>query len=199
MPDQELPQSHAGRAVQDLSETENLSRDIVLSGELDREAFRRVYAQSANKLFAICLKVTRNRAAAEDVLQETYLKIWDRAGTYDPERNRPLAWLCAIARNTAIDLYRRQSKYRHASEEELNSLESEAMAADDRMIDVNREDQVWQAVGNLDAESEDELKSIYIQGLTYPQAADRFHLPVATFKSRVRRTVLKIRRKLADG
>lgn len=198
MPDPQPPLTHASRTEEVVFETEALSRDIVLVGELDREAFRRVYAQSANKLFAICLRVTQNRAAAEDVLQETFLKIWDRAGGYDPERSRPLAWLCAIARNTAIDWYRRQAKHRYARDEELNSLESEAMAADDRIIAADREDRVWKAVGDLDAESENELKSIYLQGLTYPEAADRLNLPVATFKSRVRRTVLRIRRKLAD-
>lgn len=192
------PPDQVSQSAKGLSENEALSLDIVLVADLDREAFRRLYARTANKLFAICLAVTRDHAAAEDVLQESYLKIWDRAKGYDPERSRPLAWMGAIARNAAIDWYRARARHHHVGDEHLNLQESEAAAADDRIIAMNREDLVWTAVGNLDAESEQELKSIYLLGLTYPEAAQRLNLPVATFKSRVRRTVLRIRRKLAD-
>lgn len=187
-----------GQTSKDLSENEAISLEIVLVADHDREAFRRLYARTANKLFAICLAVTRDHAAAEDVLQESYLKIWDRAKIYDPERSRPLAWMAAIARNAAIDWYRVRTRHNHVGEEHLNLQESEATAADERIIAMDREDQVWAAVSNLDAESEQELKSIFLLGLTYPEAAQRLDLPVATFKSRVRRTVLRIRRKLTD-
>lgn len=166
--------------------------------EKDRDAFRRVYARSANKLSAICIRVTRDKSAAEDVLQDTYLKVWDRAEGFDPERSRPMAWLGAIARNTAIDWYRGQARHRHVGDDQLNSQKSEAIAADDRIIAMDQEREALSAVSDLDSESESELKSIFLLGLTYPEAAERFGLPVATFKSRVRRTVLKIRKKLAD-
>ena len=198
MPPLSPPRPQSGQTNKELSENEALSLEIVLVADLDREAFRRLHARTANKLFAICLAVTRDYAAAEDVLQESYLKIWDRAKGYDPERSRPLAWMAAIARNAAIDWYRARARHHHVGDEHLNSHESEAIAADERIIAMDRENQVWSAVSNLDAESEDELKSIFLQGLTYPEAAQRLDLPVATFKSRVRRTVLRIRRKLTD-
>lgn len=177
---------------------ESLSQDIVAIGALDREAFRRVYAASADKLFAICLAVTRNRAAAEDVLQDSYLKIWDRAQGYDPARSRPMAWLCAIARNTAIDWYRAQNRHRLVGDDGLESTPSEAVAADERIIDMDREQAAWTAVDELDGESKAELKSVFLRGMTYPEAARRLKMPVATFKSRVRRTVLRMRKKLSD-
>ena len=192
------PQNQVSQTARELSESEALSLEIVLVADHDREAFRRLYAKTANKLFAICLAVTRDHAAAEDVLQDSYLKIWDRAKGYDPERSRPLAWMGAIARNSAIDWYRARARHHHVGDEHLNFLESEAAASDERIIAMDREDQVWTAVSNLDAESEQELKSIFLMGLTYPEAAKRIDLPVATFKSRVRRTVLRIRRKLTD-
>lgn len=198
MQEPEPPPTQAGDAARELSDNEALSRDIVLVACLDREAFRRLYEGSAHKLFAICVGITRSHAAAEDVLQETYLKVWDRAAGFDPQRNRPLAWLGTIARNSAIDWYRRQTRHRHVGEEQLDSHESEAVAADERIIAMDREREAWRAVGDLDTESECELKSIFLLGLTYPEAAERFELPLATFKSRVRRAVLKIRGKLAN-
>ena len=198
MPDQRSPDQKVCEPAEKPSDNEALSRDIALVADRDRDAFRRLYAQTSGKLFAICLSVTRDRAAADDVLQETYLKIWDRAKGYDIERSRPLAWMAAIARNTAIDWYRARSRHHHVGEEHLNSLPSEAVAADDRIIDMDREQQVWSEVGKLDAESENEVKSIFLRGLTYPEAAKRLNLPVSTFKSRVRRTLLKIRGTLSD-
>ena len=75
---------------------------------------------------------------------------------------------------------------------------SEAMAADDRIVAVEQEREVWTVVGELVEGSEVELKAIFHLGLTYPEAAERLEVPVATLKSRVRRAVLKIRRKLND-
>lgn len=189
-------QQQAKQTADAVSENEALSREIAAIAEGDRQAFRRLYAHTSGKLFAICMKVTRNHAVAEDVLQEVYLKIWDRSESFDPERNRPLAWMGAIARNSAIDRYRACVRHPHVGDEQLKFQESEAVAADERIIDMEREEQVWSEVEKLDPESEKELKSIYLLGLTYPEAAERLDLPVATFKSRVRRTVLRISRKL---
>lgn len=177
---------------------ESLSRDLVLVAAQDRAAFRRIYASTADKLFAICLAVTRDPAAAEDVLQETFLKIWDRASGYEPQRSRPLAWMGAIARNSAIDFYRYRARHPDVGEEHLNWHASEAMAADDRIMAMEQEQEVWSAVGELEQGSEAELKAIFHLGLTYPEAAERLEVPLATLKSRVRRAVLRIRRKLSD-
>lgn len=191
-------QHHSNGVSGEPTDVEALSRDLVLVAAQDRAAFRRIYASSAEKLFAICLAVTRDPAAAEDVLQETFLKIWDRASGYEPQRSRPIAWMGAIARNSAIDFYRNRARHRHVGEEHLNWHASEAMAADDRIMTMEQERQVWTAVGELEPGNEAELKAIFHLGLTYPEAAERLELPVATLKSRVRRAVLKIRRKLSD-
>ena len=195
MPNNQPPQVPTAKKP---DENEAISRNLVKVANGDREAFRRLYAGSADRLFAICLGITRDHATAQDVLQDSFLKIWERAKGFDPERSRPLAWMGAIARNSAIDWYRARRRHQHVGEEQINLLASEATAADDRIIAMECEAQVWTAVKDLDPESEKELKSIFLQGLSYPEAAARLDLPVATFKSRVRRTVLRIRRKLTD-
>lgn len=192
------PQNHSNSLGSEPTDIEALSRDLVLVAAQDREAFRRVYASMANKLFAICLAVTRDAAAAEDVLQETFLKIWDRASGYEPQRSRPVAWMGAIARNSAIDFHRSRVRYRHVGEEHLNLHASEAMPADDRIMAVEQEQKVWTVVCELYEGSEAELKAIFHLGLTYPEAAEQLEVPLATLKSRVRRAVLKMRRKLSD-
>jgi RNA polymerase sigma factor (sigma-70 family) len=69
----------------------------------DQLALREVYDSTCAKLFGVCLRICQDREAAEDVLQNVYIEIWHRAGRFDGTRASPVTWLCAIARNAAID------------------------------------------------------------------------------------------------
>src|SRR5438093_3230929 len=72
----------------------------------DRTALRIVYQDTSAKLFGVCLRILNDRSEAEDVLQEVYLTVWRKAGSFDPARASPISWLIAIARNRAIDRLR---------------------------------------------------------------------------------------------
>ncbi len=85
---------------------QELVKALVATGREDRAAFRQLYALTSAKLFGICLRICRERQAAEDVLQEVYAIIWRRAGAYEPGQTSPFAWLATIARNRAIDYHR---------------------------------------------------------------------------------------------
>jgi RNA polymerase sigma factor (sigma-70 family) len=76
----------------------------------DEAALRALYDRTAAKLLGIILRIQRDRSLAEDVLQDVYLRIWHAAGSYVPTAGAPLPWLCAIARNRAIDGVRRRSE-----------------------------------------------------------------------------------------
>ncbi len=78
--------------------------DATARGE--RAAFRALYETTAPKLFGVVLRITRSRPTAEEVLQETFIKIWQNAERFAPEMGQPMAWLTSIARNRAIDRIR---------------------------------------------------------------------------------------------
>ena len=82
---------------------ERLIADLDRVARGDERALRDVYDATSAKLFGVCLRISGDRDAAEDILQQVYLKVWDRAGRFDAERASPITWLCTIARNTAID------------------------------------------------------------------------------------------------
>jgi len=69
----------------------------------DRPALRLVYDMTSAKLFGACLRILNDRSEAEDVLQEVYLTVWNKAAGFDEARASPITWLVAIARNRAID------------------------------------------------------------------------------------------------
>ena len=72
----------------------------------DRQAFDILYAQTSGKLFAVAVRIMRNRAEAEDVLQEAFIRVWQRAQSFRPGQAKAMSWLIAITRNLAIDRQR---------------------------------------------------------------------------------------------
>src|SRR5215475_3798295 len=80
----------------------------------DRAALRLVYDETAAKLFGVCLRILNDRGEAEDVLQEVYVAVWRKAGSFDPTRASPITWLVAIARNRAIDRLRSSATSRRS-------------------------------------------------------------------------------------
>ena len=87
-----------------MTATDNTELAMLLTAvaRRDRTAFKELYQRVAPKLFAILLRILRNRAAAEDVLQEVFLRIWQNAQSFSAEAGPAMGWLISIARNRAI-------------------------------------------------------------------------------------------------
>ena len=75
----------------------------------DRASFKALYRKTAPKLFGIVLRIVRDKSTAEDILQETYVRIWRNAESYSSSAGEPLGWLASIARNGAIDILRKKT------------------------------------------------------------------------------------------
>src|SRR6186997_3469213 len=88
----------------------------------DQAAFERLYAATRAKLYGVALRILRRADLADEVIQETYLKIWHNAGTFDPKLATPITWMVAIARNRALDLVRKKSEA--SIEDEPNALDA---------------------------------------------------------------------------
>src|SRR3954454_763063 len=85
----------------------DLSRLLARSGLGDRAAFATLYERTSSHLFAVVLRINRDRAQAEDILQEVYVNVWRAAASFDAAQSQPLTWLTSVARNRAIDSLRR--------------------------------------------------------------------------------------------
>src|SRR5215469_6876683 len=100
---------------------------LAAAGRGDRKALQTVYRLTAAKLFAVCVRILGERAEAEDVLQEVYMTVWRKAGTFDPALSSPMTWLIAIARNRAIDHLRA-----HGQNRRMDPIEEAVELADDK-------------------------------------------------------------------
>ncbi|MDT0576368.1 sigma-70 family RNA polymerase sigma factor [Croceicoccus sp. F390] len=93
----------------------------------DRASLHTVYEMTSTKLFATIVRIVRGRERAEDLLQEVYVKAWRRAGRFDPAKGSPITWLCTIARNTALNDLRRESRSAELAGDELPEVADETV------------------------------------------------------------------------
>lgn len=166
----------------------------------DRAAFRELYARYSPPLFSLVLRLVPDRGAAQELLQDTFLKIWHHAAAYDARKSRPFTWAVTIARRTCIDHLRRR---RHQPDlaagdtppEDLSIHETIRAAAESRE-DVER---VSRALAGLDAAPRSALELAIFSTLTHTEIAARLGQPVGTVKSWIRRGLLDLRALLADS
>jgi RNA polymerase sigma factor (sigma-70 family) len=170
----------------------------VAAGE--RAALRQLYDCTSAKLFGICVRICADEQGAEDVLQEVYIAVWNRAAGYDPERSSPITWLATIARNRAID-WRRS---RHRADDMLpidaaSALADAAISAPDRVDDARAAVRLRACLDNLDARAEKAIREAYYDGFSYAELAARDAVPLGTMKSWIRRGLDRLRKCLTDG
>lgn len=164
-----------------------LATDLVLVGQRDLAALRRLYDRTAGRLLTICVRITGTREAGEDVLQEVFIKVWNRAGGYDRERARPISWLATIARNCAIDTYRAQLRRKVDHDVRVVGIVDDAQLIDQQLIEGQDTHDALSLVDGLPTLQREQIRDIYLQGLSYVELSERYGEPVGTIKSRVHR------------
>lgn len=162
--------------------------------EGNREALREVYARTSAKLFGLCVRILGDRGEAEDALQEIYLVVWRRAGSFDRTRASPITWLSVLARNRAIDMLRASGRPRPAEPIEqaldVSSSEPDALA----LLETDQENgRLMRCVDELEQRQADAIRAAFFGGLTYPELADRHAVPLGTMKSWIRRGLIRLR------
>ncbi|KMS58883.1 RNA polymerase sigma factor [Novosphingobium barchaimii LL02] len=169
------------------------------AGAGDVSALRRVYDLTSAKLFGICFRISGDREAAEDILQDVYVKIWRRAATFDASRASPVSWLATIAHNAAIDWRRAQPRYDAAPQGAFDAVADDAPRADDVMVEDEQRLRLLACLNGLEQQHAEAIRSTFLGGLTYQQLADHLQTPLGTIKSWIRRGMLKLKVCLGDA
>jgi RNA polymerase sigma-70 factor, ECF subfamily len=159
----------------------------------DRAAFERLYAATRAKLYGVVIRILRRSDLADEVLQESYLKIWSSAGQFDPAVASPITWMVSIARNRAIDILRKRTEV--SIEEEQDAMEvaaetSDPLAGRELTEELKR---LLACMGKLDGERQRLVLLAYYSGWSREQLAAKFGKPVNTIKTWLRRSLMEIR------
>jgi RNA polymerase sigma-70 factor (ECF subfamily) len=159
----------------------------------DAAAFERLYGATRAKLYGVLLRILGKPELAEEVMQETYLKVWNMADQFDPLRGSPITWMVAIARNRAIDIVRKRSEV--SIEEEPEALEvadtaPQPLARREMTEELKR---LLSCLGKLDPEKQRIVLLAYYSGWSREQLSMKLDIPVNTIKTWLRRSLLEIR------
>ncbi|HET9510258.1 MAG TPA: sigma-70 family RNA polymerase sigma factor [Sphingomonas sp.] len=172
-----------------------LNDEIARVAAGDRSALRRVYDATSAKLFAVCLRFSPDRETAEDALQETYVKLWRRAGRFDPARASAITWLSLIARGTAIDGARTAGRVGAR----ISAVRDDMRSEPDAVTAAAGQEALADCLDTLDADPRRFILAAFFDGYSYDELARQAAVPLGTMKSRIRRALQALKRCLDDG
>ena len=188
---------------QDWSErSRELSRLLSRAGLGDRAAFATLYERTSSHLFAVVLRINRDRSQAEDILQEVYVSVWRAAQGFDAAQSQPLTWLTSIARNRAIDSLRRaqtQPQFdsrSHANDEDSDVYDDKADHAPgplELLSQASDARALGECMAVLSAPQRQSVALAFYDGLSHAEVAERMHQPLGTVKSWVRRALMSLK------
>jgi RNA polymerase sigma-70 factor (ECF subfamily) len=159
----------------------------------DRKALAAVYQRTSAKLYGVCLRIARDREAAEDILQDVYLKIWNRAGRFDRGRASPITWLCAVARNTAIDFVRKHGVPTPPVIDTADAPDKDIAAATAVMEANEDRAQIFDCLAALPPNQQRAIRQAFFDGSSHSELASSMEVPLGTMKSWIRRGLLQLR------
>lgn len=178
-----------------LADDDTLRGLLAEVGNGDAEALAQLYDLTSPKLFGVILRIQRDQGLAEDVLQDAYLRVWQAAGSYDPTVGRPLPWLCAIARNRAIDSVRRRgaAEVQGPSEDEGEDWVARLMDPHDGATAFMDRDALRICLSRLETMHRDCVVLAYCEGYSREELAQRYDRPVNTIKTWLHRALAALK------
>lgn len=168
----------------------------------ERAAFESLYDRYVNILYATALKFVKEDADAQDVVQDVFIQIWDKAKLYDPAKGKPLTWALTLTRNRSIDRIRaiqRRTRLRDEFEQETHVDESAGVREALSGVDASEKGQILRAaVNQLSPQQKKVIELAYFGGLTQTEIAEKLGEPLGTVKARARRGLLRLKELLGD-
>lgn len=164
----------------------------------DRTAFGTLYDRLSRPLYAMARRILNDTREAEDVVQEVFLALWEKAADFESTRGTVFAWAVTLTRNRAIDRIRKhQRRNELLRDAALSDLGYDEAVPADVSTDSESSTAVRAAITRLPEEQQHALELAFFSGLTQQEIADRLQEPLGTVKTRIRRGLLKLRDTLA--
>lgn len=158
----------------------------------DRAAFSLLYQTCSPKLFAVCLRILKDRTEAEEALQEVFIKVWQRADRFASEGSNAWGWLTAVARNHSIDLIRSRKPVSDQIDEAYDL--ADPSPDPEREAEMNAEGRrIDRCMAALEPDRATAVRKAYVEGLSYQELADQFRVPLNTMRTWLRRSLIKLR------
>jgi RNA polymerase sigma-70 factor, ECF subfamily len=185
----------AADAAPQLERNARLMELLARTALADQAAFERLYRLTSPHLYGVAIRILRESAAAEEVLQESFVNVWHHAGSYVAARSQPLTWLTSIVRNRCLDRLRK-----HDVDTVSIDDEDHAMTIADRsplpldlLLSGAEAGAVRRCVEALDAGQKQAIALAFYQGLSHSELARHLEQPLGTVKSWIRRGLERLK------
>ena len=158
----------------------------------DRKAFSALYAATSAKLFGVALRILNDRSEAEEALQEVFIRVWHKAGLYRVNGLSPMTWLITIARNQAIDRLRAR-RAPTTGLEAAGEIRDAGPTPEQAAIASSERARIDACLDELETDRAEAVRGAYLDGLSYQELAAREDVPLNTMRTRLRRSLMKLR------
>jgi len=173
----------------------SLSEEELVLALRQREkiAVEALYDMYSSSLFGVISRIINDTATSEDVLQDTFVKIWNSFSSYSTEKGRLFTWMVNIARNLAIDKIRSKD---FKNQNKNQELENNVTFIDEQRNTVYKPELlgIKELVETLKPEQKSILDLVYFKGYTHVEAADELGVPLGTIKTRLRMAIMQLRK-----
>lgn len=185
-----------------MADRQQLAQWIAETAQGNQRSFQLLYTATAPHLYGLLLRILKAPDRADDALQDAFVKVWQKAETYAPERGAPITWLLSIARYRALDMLRRRRPEVGLPEDpELQALVLSDDDANGPVLDnetMQSLNAIKSCLTTLQTEQRQSLLFAYYQGMTHAEIATKMDAPLGTVKSWVRRGLMRLRECLAE-
>lgn len=167
----------------------------------DKVAFAQLYDRLSGVLYSTAMRILNDAKEAEDVLQDVFLQIWEKAGTYDPGLGRPFNWMLTLTRNRSIDRLRSlRRRYEFIAEATETAVTNHLNLQENGREIYDREQSqiIRRALEGLPLEQRQAVEMAFLGGMTQTEISEQLGQPLGTIKARIRRGVIKMKDILAD-
>ena len=164
-------------------------------GERDEKAFAELYDRFCRGLFAVAFRMVSDAKDAEDILQESFQQIWNRASTYNPALSSAFSWAVMIVWHKAVDRLRVRHRFDRTANRaaELHHFADSDATSSNLPSILERRHEVRLALEKLPKDQQEALELAFFGGLTHQEISKRLEEPLGTVKARVRRGLIRLR------
>ena len=185
-------------AIETLREASDASL-VVSIGRYHEDALAETYRRHAGAVFALARRLLADRAMAEEIVQEVFLRLWNDPDKFDPDRGSLRSYLLAQCHGRSVDLIRSESSRRRREEKELTLAAEAGYDLEHEVWDMAIADRVKTTLQSLPQAEREAILLAYFGGHTYREVADLLDTPEGTVKSRIRAGLKKMRGDLAGA
>jgi RNA polymerase sigma-70 factor (ECF subfamily) len=153
----------------------------------DERALSLLYDKYSGAIYGVILKMIRDEGKAQNLLQDTFITVWDKAESYDADKGRFYTWVYRIAKNKTLNVLRKTDPLIQTDDFSVHINKEDAISIDPQYLELNG------SLNKLEAHHKEALELVYFKGFTHREAHTEMNVPLGTFKSYIRQALKQLR------